>query len=293
VDRRTVLALLIAAGFSVGCSRQRPVIVGSKNSTEQLLLGEIAAQQIENRLKIRVDRLLNLSGTLVAHEALSSGQIDLYPEYTGMALTAILRLPLEQDEDLVRERVRQEYERRYRLVWMPPLGFNNGFAMAVRGQEAREADLNTLDDAARYQPGWRLGVGYEFIERSDGYTALMRAYSLPLKPPPKTMESAALYRALQGKEVDMVAGRETDGSLAALDVRVLRDDRKAFPPCEAAYVVRQDALAEHPGLRQALEGLSGKFDAATMQRLNYEVDVKHHPFSEVARRFLANLTAAK
>jgi glycine betaine/choline ABC-type transport system substrate-binding protein len=276
----------MAAGLLAGCSRPRPIVVGSKNFAEQLVLGEIAAQHLENRLKIPVERRLNLGGTTLAHEALVTGEIDLYPEYTGTALTAILKLPSDYDPASVAERVRLEYQRQFRVVWMPPLGFENGFALAIRGGEARAGKLETLSDAAQYAPGWRLGAGYEFSERPDGYAALMKTYSLPMKAAMRTMDLGLLYRALVSGQVNIAAGSGTDGMLSSLDVKVLRDDKHAFPPYEAAFVVREAALAAHPGLREALAELSGKLSNKVMQSLNYEVDGKHVPAAEVAKGFL-------
>ncbi|HVX66759.1 MAG TPA: glycine betaine ABC transporter substrate-binding protein, partial [Bryobacteraceae bacterium] len=252
----------------------------------QLVLGEIAAQHIENRLQIRVERRLNLGGTLLAHQALVAGQIDLYPEYTGTALSNVLRLPYGEDAAHVAERVRQEYERRFHLLWLSSLGFENGFAMAVRGADARQHHLETLSDAAHYAPGWRLGAGYEFLGRPDGYPALVKTYHLPFKGAPRSMDLGLVYRALTSGEVDMAAGSQTDGQLAAADVTVLRDDLHAFPPYEAAYVVRPAVLEKNAGLRGALAELSGKFSEKTMRELNRRVDLEHEPVTAVARSFL-------
>jgi osmoprotectant transport system substrate-binding protein len=287
LDRTEALAGLILAGLLAGCSDgHRNVTVGSKNFTEQLVLGEIAAQHLENRLRIPIDRRLNLGGTLLAHEALLAGQIDLYPEYTGTALTSILKLPADYEPNAVGERVRQEYERRFRLTWMPSLGFENGFAIAIRGADARAHKFEMLSDAASYSPGWRLAVGYEFLERPDGYAALMKTYNLPVSGFPKTMDLGLVYRALESNQANMAAGSETDGQLSALDVKVLRDDKHAFPPYDAAFAVRDDTLAAHPGMRGALAELSGKLTGKLMQSLNYEVDSKHISAAQVAREFL-------
>jgi glycine betaine/choline ABC-type transport system substrate-binding protein len=277
----------MAVGLLAGCSgRRRAVVVGSKNFTEQLVLGEIAAEHIENRLKIRVERRLNLGGTLLAHQALTAGQIDLYPEYTGTALSAILRLPYGEDAARVAERVRQEYQRRFNLLWLTSLGFENGFALAIRGADARAHRLATLSDAAHYAPGWRLGAGYEFLGRPDGYPALVKTYHLPFKGDPRSMDLGLVYRALASGDIDMAAGSQTDGQLAAADVAVLRDDRHAFPPYEAAYVVRPAALEKNPGLRGALAELAGKFSEPAMRELNRKVDLEHQPLGAVAHGFL-------
>jgi osmoprotectant transport system substrate-binding protein len=293
LDRRNALVCTIAAALVAGCSRSRPIVVGSKNSTEQLILGEIAAQHLETRLGVPIVRRMNLNGTLLAHQSVALGQIDLYPEYTGTALTAVLKLPPEEDPTVVRERVRQEYERRFRLSWMPPLGFEHGFAVAVLAERARKAHLETISDAAGYTPGWRIGVGFEFLERLDGYRTLMRTYRLPVVAPPESMDLNALYQALQAGRVDMVAGAETDGMLATEGVTMLRDDQHAFPPSQAAFVVRIDTLSSHPGLAEALTELSGKFTVPLMRKLNAEVDVQQRPVAEVARGFLRQAGLAR
>jgi len=270
-----------------GCSRSRPLVVGSKNFTEQIVLGEIVAQQIERRLPEKVERKLDLGGTLLAQQALEQGEIDLYPEYTGTALTAVLKQAPSSDPATVLQRVRAEYRRRWNLVWLDPLGFNNTFAMVVRGPEARAGGLETLSDAAARKQGWLLGVGYEFLQRPDGLPGLLRTYHLPLDGSPKSMDLGLLYSALEQRQVDMAAANATDGMLSALDVQVLRDDKHYFPPYQAALVVRGQTLGAHPGLRAALDELAGKLDDAAMRKLNYQVDGKHRPVSEAAREWLA------
>ena len=271
----------------MGCSGKHPLTVGSKNFTEQIILGEIVAQQLERRLGEKVDRKLDLGGTLLAQQALSTGQIDLYPEYTGTALTAVLKLPPSSDAAAVLARVRDEYRRRWRLEWLDPLGFDNTFAMVVRGPDARSQKIETLTDAAGRKQGWTLGVGYEFLQRPDGLAGLLKTYRLPLAGFPKSMDLGLLYSALEQKQVDMAAANATDGMLSVLDVKVLRDDRHYFPPYQAAVIVRAESLATHTGLRAALDQLSGKISADAMRELNHQVDGKHRPVAEVARGWLA------
>jgi osmoprotectant transport system substrate-binding protein len=273
----------------LGCSRTRPLTVGSKNFTEQIVLGEIIAQQLERRLPGKVERKLDLGGTLLAQQALRNGEIDLYPEYTGTALTAVLKLAPSSDPAAVLERVRAEYRKRWRLEWLDPLGFDNTFAMVVRGPDARAQGIESLTDAARRKQGWALGVGYEFLQRPDGLAGLLRTYHLPLAGSPKSMDLGLLYSALEQKQVDMAAASATDGMLSVLDVKVLRDDLHYFPPYQAAVVVRAEALAAHTGLRAALDQLSGKLTAAAMRDLNHQVDGKHRPVAEVAREWLATI----
>ncbi|HZT31047.1 MAG TPA: glycine betaine ABC transporter substrate-binding protein [Bryobacteraceae bacterium] len=282
-------ACLLAGLLFAGCSGKHRITVGSKNFTEQVILGEIVAQRLERSLGQKVDRRLNLGGTLLAQQALANGQIDVYPEYTGTALTAVLKLPPSSSPAAVLEQVRRAYRRRWDLEWLDPLGFNNTFVLAVRGADARAEHLGTLSDAARRKKGWLLGAGYEFLTRPDGLPGLQNTYHLPLAGTPKTMDLGLLYRALEQNQVDMVAANGTDGMLSVLDVRILADDRHYFPPYQAALVVRLGALRAWPAVRPALAGLSGRISDQQMRRLNYEVDGKHRPVAEVAREFLAGL----
>jgi len=284
--RTPALAVLLLAGLLAACAGEPAVVVGSKNFTEQLVLGEILAQQVERRLGIKVERRLNLGGTMLAHQALAAGEIDLYPEYTGTALMAVLDLPPAYDPQEVRERVKAEYRRRFEIEWLPPFGFDNSFVMVVPGELAREKGLETLSDAAAEGTAWALGASYEFEGRSDGLPALNRVYGLKWAGSPVTMDLGLLYRALEQGQVTMVAANGTDGMLSALDVKILRDDRGAFPPYEAAVAVRQSSLDRWPGLREALGELSGSIDPSTMQRLNYQADGEHRPIEEIAARFL-------
>ena len=271
-----------------GCSHEdRALRIGSKNFTEQVVLGEIIAQHLEHRLRIKVDRRLNLGGTLLAHQALISGEIDLYPEYTGTALAAILKDPPGITEATpVLERVRSEYLRRFQVEWLPPLGIDNGFAMVIRGPDARRRNLESLTDAAALTEGWKLGAGYEFEQRADGLAALKNTYRLRFPTAPLNMDLGLLYQALEQGQVDMIAANATDGLLSKLDLKILDDDRHAFPPYQVCIAIRQDSLRKIPGLQPALQELSNKFTNRTMRQLNYRVDAGHIPVSQVAADFL-------
>jgi osmoprotectant transport system substrate-binding protein len=285
LDRKTFLGCLSALLLAAGCSRRPRIVVGSKNFTEQIVLGEIIAQQIENRLDTPVDRKLDLGGMLLAYQALLAKQIDLYPEYTGTAFANILKSSGVTDPAIVLERVRAEYAR-LGLEWLDPLGFESSFAMTVRGDDARSRHLETLSDAAADPAGFSLGCGYEFLTHPDGFAALNSKYSIKWTAAEKTMDLGLLYRALADRQVSMVAGNTTDGALSKLDVRVLKDDKHAFPPYQACIVVRADTLVQNSGLRQALLELSGKITNDQMRRMNYAVDGEHRPVREVARDFL-------
>jgi len=289
MDRTQIVACLIVGlwvGGIVGCTKESPITVGSKNFTEQVILGEIVAQHLEHRLGRRVDRKLNLGGTMLAHQALVAGDIDLYPEYTGTALTTILKLPSTSDPAAAMALVRAEYHTRFGVEWMEPLGFNNTFAMVIRGKDARKSKTATLSEAALYSPGWILGVGYEFQQRSDGLAGLLKTYHLPILGSPQTMDLGLLYKALEQQQVNMVAGNATDGQLSVLDVLVLKDDKRYFPPYDCALAVRSKSLEANPPLRQALTELAGLFTDLSMRKLNYQVDAAHRPVREVAEQFL-------
>jgi glycine betaine/choline ABC-type transport system substrate-binding protein len=287
MDRTKIIACLSML-LLVSCGGRARIVVGSKNFTEQVILGEILAQQIERRTKVPVERYLNLGGTLLAHEALVRGSIDLYPEYTGTALMAVLKRPPATDPAAVLAEVRAAYQSQWKLQWLAPLGFNNTFAMIVRGETARAAHLATLSDAAPSRP-WRLGVGSEFQQRADGLPGLVKTYGLQLDGEPVTMDLGLLYAALDSRKVDMIAGNSTDGPAAVRDVTILDDDRHYFPPYDCAVVAREETLARYPGLRAALEQLSGKLTVETMRRLNQEVDGEHRPVAQVAGQFLDSL----
>ncbi|HMC63242.1 MAG TPA: glycine betaine ABC transporter substrate-binding protein [Candidatus Solibacter sp.] len=292
MDRTKAVACLTLLIWS-GCSRKpAAIVVGSKNFTEQVLLGEILAQHIERRLGLAVERKLNLGGTLLAHQALTSGAIDLYHEYTGTALTAVLKRQPLRDSGAVLTQVRDTYQRQWHLDWLRPLGFNNTFAMIVRGETARGGKLTSLSQAAARQ-SWNLGVGYEFTQRPDGLAGLLKTYNLRPAGAPVTMDLGLLYAALKSRKVDLIAASSTDGLISVLDVAVLDDDRHYFPPYECAVVAREDALARHAGLRDALEQLSGRLSDQAMRKLNFGVDGEHRPPAQVASQFLDSAFGAR
>jgi osmoprotectant transport system substrate-binding protein len=273
--------LLVAVLLVLSCSReQRPLVVGSKNFTESVILGELLAQKLE-AAGCKVDRRLNMGGTFVCDSAIRSGSIDAYVEYSGTALTAILKQPSLNDRVRVEEIVRREYARS-NLRWSPALGFNNTFAMIVRKADAQKHNLRTISDLAR-MPDIRPGFGYEFTERPDGWTGLQRAYNLRIATAPRTMDLGLTYKALASNEVDLIAGNSTDGLIDSLGLVVLEDDRRYFPPYDAVVVTRSDLPTP---CRGALEALKGTIDDATMRRLNYEVDGKKRDVAEVVRELL-------
>jgi glycine betaine/choline ABC-type transport system substrate-binding protein len=287
VALKTGIAIAIAL-LLASCQSGPRIVVGSKNFAEQLLLGEIAAQQIERRLHVTVVRKLQIGGTMLAHEALVKGDIDLYPEYTGTALTAVLKRLANDDAPVVLEEVRSGYKQ-WNLRWMDPLGFNNTFAMVTTRRLADVHHLRTLSDAAAYLPGWNLGAGYEFVERPDGLPGLRRVYGLRLAGPVRTMDLGLVYAALEQHQVDMAAGNSTDGQLYKDDFFVLEDNKRYFPPYQAAFVVREAALQKFPGLERALKELSGTLNDQSMRELNYQVQGLHRSGPQVVTEWLARL----
>jgi osmoprotectant transport system substrate-binding protein len=287
----TVLRLVSAIlGITVvllpACRTHPGIIVGCKNFTEQIILGELIAQQIENKTHLPVERRFYLGGTYIAHQGILAGRIDVYPEYTGTALTAILKEQPSSGRKAVYDRVKSEYERRFHLTLGPPLGFNDTFAIEIRGEDARRLHLQTLSQAASYTPKWRPGFGYEFMERRDGYKGLVATYGLRFAAPPRIMDLGLLTRALKDHQVDLIAGNMTDGLIPGLDLFVLEDDKHYFPPYEAVPIVREQTLEQHPEIRTALAELGGKLSDAEMRQLNYEVDGKKRDVKEVVAEFL-------
>jgi osmoprotectant transport system substrate-binding protein len=276
------LALLLAA-----CSPPRPdhPVIGAKNFTEQVVLGELLAQEIESKSSLKVERRFYLAGSYICQQALVAGRIDAYVEYTGTALTAILKQPLDRSPDSVFNTVRNLYASRYNVTVGSPLGFENTFAMVIRGDDARRLNLNNLTQAAQFTPKWRLGVGYEFEQRPDGLPGLSAAYGLRFAGKPRTMDLGLLYRALNAHQVDMIAANSTDGQIQAFGLAALDDDKHYFPPYQAVPLVRNEALARWPQIQVALNALAGKISANDMRAMNEAIDGQHRDPADVVREF--------
>jgi osmoprotectant transport system substrate-binding protein len=278
--------LILAALTACGPPREDRIVIGSKNFTEQLILGEIMAQQIENKTHLPVERRFYLAGTYICHQAILGGRIDIYPEYTGTALTAVLKQRPEGTREEIYNRIESEYASRFHLAVGQPFGFNDTFAIEIRGDDARRLHLQTISQAAAYTPQWRAGFGYEFMERPDGYKGLAATYGLRFAAPPRIMDLGLLTRALKEKQVDLIAGNTTDGLIPVLDLFVLEDDRHYFPPYEAVPIMRVQMLKLHPEVNAALDELAGKISDDEMRQLNYSVDGQHRDVKDVVREFL-------
>ena len=281
--------VIVAASSAFGSASGGDVIrVGSKNFTEQIILGEIVAQHLERRTGVSVQRRLNLGGTFICDRALRSGDIDVYVEYTGTADTAVFKDAVESDPARVLTRVREKYAQGG-LTVLPPLGFDNTFAILVRGEDARTHGLRTIEDAARWTPSARAGFGYEFLQRADGYPGLSEKYGLRFAAPPRAMDLSLIYRALAERQVDLIAGDATSGLIEAYNLVMLQDNRRYFPPYDAVPVARSAMLLRVPAARAALEALAGRIPVDEMRRMNHAVDAGHADPAAVARAFLARL----
>jgi osmoprotectant transport system permease protein len=291
--RVTITAVVVALAFAAYVLRrntashesagQARVRVGSKDFTESVILAELLAQLLEAR-GVAVERRFELGGNL-CHDALTASQIDVYPEYTGTSFTAILKHQPLTDPRAVYEQVKREYGERFQVEVSPPLGFSNDFAILVRGRDARALSLRTISDATAHARGWRAGFGQDFVSRPDGYEGFARAYNLKFRDRPREMDLSLTYRALAAGEVDIIAGNSTDGLISALDLVQLADDRHYFPPYEAVFLARRDALSRADALRETLQTLSGAIPTEEMRRLNFEVDGNKRAPAEVVREW--------
>lgn len=279
----------MALAMCSGCmSHASKISVGSKNFTEQLILGEILKQSLESACHMLVDGRFYLAGTYICQQAILAGRIDTYVEYTGTALAAVLKLQPSGDSQAVYELVKKEYKQRFNLDVMPPLGFNNSFAMVMRGEDARQRGLTKLSQLAPVSPELRLGCGYEFLERQDGYKGLVKTYELRFKDAPRVMDLGLLYRALENKSVDIVAGNNTDGLIKALGLVVLEDDRHYFPPYDAVPIVNPALFQKCGQAREVFRTVAGRITAEQMRAMNYAVDGEKKDAAAVAREFLSS-----
>lgn len=286
--RATIVFAVLLSLIVSSCapSHANRIVIGSKNFTESLMLGELLAQIVEARTHLKVERRFYLAGTYICQQAMLAGRIDIYPEYTGTALTAILKQKAEGDRAAVYQRVKSEYEKRFGLTVGPPFGFNDTFAMEIRGADARRLNIKTLSQAAAFAPQWHAGFGYEFMERPDGYAGLAAAYGLHFAGPPRVMDLGLLASALKDHQIDIAAGNATDGLIPAFDLFALEDDRHYFPPYEAVAVIRQQTLQQHPEVGEAIAELGGKISDQEMQKLNYALDGRRRDVKDVAQEFL-------
>ncbi|MEJ7849198.1 MAG: ABC transporter permease/substrate-binding protein [Pyrinomonadaceae bacterium] len=289
-----LLALIIASGFisnfrsevsDESAGGERPIVVGSKDFTESIILAEILAQMLEKK-GVAVTRQFELGGN-IPHDGLLGGQIDVYPEYTGTAYTVFLKHPPITDPIALYDQTKAEYAEKFKLTVSPPLGFSNDFAILVRGDVAKNNNLRTISDAVPLAKNWQAGFGQDFMSRPDGYTGFAKAYGFNFTKKPREMDLSLTYRALESGELDIIAGNSTDGLIAALNLFQLEDDRKYFPPYQAVFIAREDAIDV---LRETFEQLNNAISTEEMRRLNYEVDGNKRTPKEVAIEWLTQRT---
>lgn len=279
---------LIVAGLIAFNYQKAPetIIIGSKNFTEQVILGELLAQHIENHTKLKVDRRFNLGGTFIAHEAVKAGKIAGYVEYTGTSFTAVLKEKPLNNPEAVYKKVKEYYDQKLKLAVMKPLGFENTFALIIRGEDAKKWQVKTLSDIAKYTPQMKAGFGYEFMDRKDGYSGLAKTYNLKFVKSPQEMELGLMYKALVDKKVDIIAANSTDGLIPFLKLVILEDDQKYFPPYEAVPVFNQEILQKYPELTDTINQLGGKISTTAIQKMNYQVDNQSQPVGKVVSEWL-------
>ncbi|MBD2777168.1 glycine betaine ABC transporter substrate-binding protein [Iningainema tapete] len=279
-----LVVLFTSCKYTSDSSSGGDIVVASKGFTEQDILSELLAQQIEQVTYLKVNRR-RFTSALITHQALASGKIDSYIEYTGTAFTVILKQKVINDAKIVYARVKQGYAKKFNLEVMKPLGFENTYAMVIRGEDAKRYNIQTLSDAAKYASKWRGGFNYEFMEREDGFPGLAKTYGLHFGQSPRTMESGLIYRALLQKEVDLINGNSTDGQISRLGLAVLKDNLHYFPPYEATPIVRKETLKKYPKLKQAIAQLIGQISADEMQQLNSLVEGELRDVKDVVREF--------
>ncbi|MDM3855389.1 MAG: glycine betaine ABC transporter substrate-binding protein [Aphanizomenon gracile PMC649.10] len=290
-NRRIAIVLgivsLIIAGLIAFNYQQKPatIIIGSKNFTEQVILGELLAQHIENHTKLKVDRRFNLGGTFIAHEAVKAGKIAGYVEYTGTSFTTILKEKPISDPEIVYKKVKAYYDQKLKLAVMKPLGFENTFAMIIRGEDAEKWQIKSLSEIGKYSLQMKAGFGYEFLERADGYPGLSKTYNLKFANI-KQMELGLMYQALKEKQVDFIAANSTDGLIPVLNLVILEDDKKYFPPYQAIPIFNQEILQKYPELTNTINQLGGKVSTTAIQKMNYQVDNQSQPVERVVSEWL-------
>ncbi len=281
----TVL-LLLPSVVLTGCSSSNTVTVGSKDFSENIVLGEIFAQLIEAKTDLKVIRKLNMGGTFVNFEAIKNGQIDLYPEYTGTALTAQLKMDVITDADETYRIVSEEFDKQFNIKWLKPLGFNNTYTLAVTNEIFETYRIETFSDLAAISENLVFGAEHEFFDRQDGFDGLVKTYGMKFKGEPKKMNVSLKYQAMGSGDIDVTDAFATDGQIKQYNLKVLKDDKNFFPPYYAAPIIRKEVLEKYPELEQILNSLEGLIDDETMMEMNYKIDVDNQDIKKVAEDFL-------
>jgi osmoprotectant transport system substrate-binding protein len=285
-----IILFAVVLTFICGCqSSTKTITVGSKNFTEQIILGEIISQLVENQTDITVKRKFNLGGTFVCFTALKQGDIDIYPEYTGTGLTAILKREVVNDKNRVFDIVKDEFKKQFDLVWLKPLGLNNTYTITMRTTHSEELSIERISDLVKHQDVLRSGFTSEFLERSDGFEGLRKKYGIQFKIRPKELDPGLMYKAIQEKQIDVICGFATDGRIPAYNLKILQDDNNFFPPYYAAPLIRQKTIDAFPELTTVINRLSGSITDLEMSEMNFSVDQGGKKVQSVARNFLKKM----
>lgn len=287
-----ILCLVVLSITFAGCGTSgNTITIGSKNFSENIILGEMFAQLIESNTNLKVNRKLNLNGTFVAFEALKNGELDIYPDYTGTGFMSHLKLSLKKDSggrytsDEIYQIVKKDFNDKFKITWLKPLGFNNTYALAVKQDFADKNNLKKVSDLLKISPQIVFGAEHEFFDRPDGYPGLIETYGLNFKGTEK-MEPSLKYQAISQDKMQVTDAFSTDGQLIKYKLKILEDDKQFFPPYYAAPLVRNSTLKKHPELESVLNSLAGKISDSEMQQLNYKVDVENKQIEDVAKEFL-------
>lgn len=281
----SILALSITF---TGCWGGDGITIGSKDFSENITLGEMFAQLVEAHTDLKVNRKLNMGGTFVCFEAIKKGDIDIYPEYTGTALTAQLKMDVISDPDEAYQVVADEFDRQFGVKWLEPLGLNNTYTLAVTDAVYQKYKVETFSDLAKVSQNLVFGAEHEFFDRQDGYDGLVKRYGIAFKSEPKKMNVSLKYQAIGNGDMDVTDAFATDGPIKQYNLKVLKDDKGFFPPYYAAPIIRKNTLEDHPELEEVLNQLAGLIDDPTMTELNYQVDVEGEDVEVVVREFLQN-----
>ena len=289
MKKKTILTFVLILALSVtlmGCSGKDKVVIGSKDFSENVVIGEMLSQLIENHTDLKVERKLNMGGTFVCFEALKNGDIDIYPEYTGTGLTAQLKMDVVSDPDEAYRVVSEEFNKQFDIKWMEPFGFNNTYTLAVTNDVFEKYGVETFSDLAKVSDQLEFGAEHEFFDRQDGYDGLVEKYGMKFKEEPKKMNVSLKYQAIGSGDMDVTDAFATDGPIMKYNLKVLKDDKGFFPPYYAAPIVRNETLKNHPELEEVLNMLAGHIDDAKMTELNYKIDVEGQDVEAVAKEFL-------
>lgn len=278
--------LLLCSVVLIGCSSSDTITIGSKDFSENIVLGEIFAQLIEAKTDLKVVRKLNMGGTFVNFEAIKNGQIDLYPEYTGTALTAQLKMDVITDAEETYRIVSEEFDRQFNIKWLEPLGFNNTYTLAITNEIYEKYGIETFSELATISENLVFGAEHEFFDRQDGFDGLVQTYGMKFKGEPKKMNVSLKYQAMGSKDIDVTDAFATDGQIIQYNLKILKDDKNFFPPYYAAPIIRKEVLEKYPELEEILNSLAGLIDDETMTELNYKIDVENQDIKKVAENFL-------